>query len=129
MYEMVGLDCSFLDGDALAARGLAADGFHGGLELPLGFGLHPMKYLRGLARAAIDAGVTLHGHSPVPSVRREAGRFVLTTPQGRLTARQVIVATNGNTEDARLPAPAGRPLPAPSSIIVTRPVGPQTGNA
>src|SRR3546814_14873552 len=53
MYEMVGLDCSFLDGDALAARGLAADGFHGGLELPLGFGLHPLKYLRGLARAAI----------------------------------------------------------------------------
>src|SRR3546814_10738111 len=83
-----------------------------------------MKYLRGLARAASDAGVTLHGHSPVSSVRREAGRFVLTTPQGRLTARQVIVATNGYTEDDRLPALSGRLMPAQSSIIVTRPLSP-----
>src|SRR3546814_17992576 len=101
MYEMVGLDCSFLDGDALAARGLAADGFHGGLELPLGFGLHPMPYLRGLARAAIHAGVTLHGHSPVSSVRREARRFVLPTPQGRLPPPPVIVTTNPPTSDHR----------------------------
>src|SRR3546814_12685365 len=79
-----------------------------------------MKYLRGLARAAIDAGVTLHGHSPVSSVRREAGRFVLTTPQGRLTARQVIVANNGYTEDERLPALSGSLMPAQSSSIVTR---------
>src|SRR3546814_20288953 len=56
MYEMVGLDCSFLDGDALAARGLATDGFHGGLELPLGLGLHPMQYLRGLPRPANHPG-------------------------------------------------------------------------
>src|SRR3546814_16378629 len=83
-----------------------------------------MNELRGLARAAIDAGVTLHGHSPVSSVRREAGRFVLTTPQGRLTARQVIVATNGYTEDDRLPALSGRLIPAQSSTIVTRPLIP-----
>src|SRR3546814_12408542 len=79
MYEMVGLDCSFLDGDALAARGLAADGFHGGLELPPGFGLHPMKYLRGLARAAIDAGLTLHGHPPVRSEERGVGKGGVST--------------------------------------------------
>src|SRR3546814_12161701 len=88
-----------------------------------------MNELRGLARAAIDAGVTLHGHSPVSSVRREAGRFVLTTPQGRLTARQVIVATNGYTEDDRLPALSGRLLPAQSSIIVTRPLSPAAQEA
>src|SRR3546814_16523090 len=57
LYEVVGLDGAFLDNAALAALGLAAAGFHGGLELPLGVGLHPLKYLRGLARAAIDAGV------------------------------------------------------------------------
>src|SRR3546814_11171044 len=32
MYEMVGLDCSFRDGDALAAPGAAAEGVTGGLE-------------------------------------------------------------------------------------------------
>lgn len=124
MYEMVGLDSTFLDNAALAARGLAAAGFHGGLELPLGVGLHPLKYLRGLARAAIDAGVRVHGRSPVGALRRESGRFVLETPHGRLTARKVIVATNGYTEDDRLPALAGRLMPAQSSIIVTRPLSP-----
>jgi glycine/D-amino acid oxidase-like deaminating enzyme len=122
MYDLVGLDCSYLDKDALAERGLAADGFHGGLELPLGVGLHPLKYLRGLARAAIDAGVTVHGRSPVTALRREAGRFVLQTPRGQLTSRKVIIATNGYTEDDRLPALAGRLMPAQSSIIVTRPL-------
>jgi glycine/D-amino acid oxidase-like deaminating enzyme len=85
-------------------------------------GLHPLKYLRGLARAAIDAGVTVHGHSPVGEVRREGGSFVLVTPAGRLTARKVIVATNGYSEEESLPQLAGRLLPALSSIIVTRPL-------
>ncbi|MGF1594159.1 MAG: NAD(P)/FAD-dependent oxidoreductase [Kiloniellaceae bacterium] len=122
VYELVGLDCTYLDNEALAERGLAADNFHGGLELPLGVGLHPLKYLRGLARAAIDAGVTVHGGSPVSAIRREGGRFVLATPQGSLTADKVIIATNGYTEDERLPQLAGKLMPAQSSIIVTRPL-------
>ncbi|HMA14417.1 MAG: NAD(P)/FAD-dependent oxidoreductase [Bacteroidota bacterium] len=122
LLKLLGIEGAFLDNDALAARGLAAEGFHGGLELPLGVGLHPLKYLRGLARAAIDAGVTVHGRSPVTALAREAGRFVLTTPEGRLTARKVILATNGYTEEDRLPALAGRLMPAQSSIIVTRPL-------
>src|SRR3546814_12484645 len=69
MYEMVGLDCSFLDGRALAARGLAADGFHGGLELPPGFGTHPLTYLPGPPRPANDAGDHLRGRSS-PRARR-----------------------------------------------------------
>jgi glycine/D-amino acid oxidase-like deaminating enzyme len=122
LMTLLGVEGTFLDNDALAARGLAADGFHGGLELPLGVGLHPLKYLRGLARAAIDAGVVVHGRSPVTALGREGGRFVLTTPGGRLTARKVILATNGYTEENRLPALAGRLMPAQSSIIVTRPL-------
>lgn len=122
LMKLLGVEGAVLDNDALAARGLAADGFHGGLELPLGVGLHPLKYLRGLARAAIDAGVVVHGRSSVTALTREGGRFVLTTPGGRLTARKVILATNGYTEEDRLPALAGRLMPAQSSIIVTRPL-------
>ena len=124
LRELVGLETRILDNAALAERGLAAAGFHGGLELPLGVGLHPLKYLRGLARAAIDAGVTVHGHSPVTAIRREGADFLLMTPAGRLRARKVIVATNGYSEDDRLPQLAGRLLPALSSIIVTRPLSP-----
>lgn len=122
LLKLLGVEGTFLDNEALAARGLAADGFYGGLELPLGVGLHPLKYLRGLARAAIDAGVTLHARSPVTALARAGGGFVLTTPAGRLRARKVVLATNGYTEDDRLPALAGRLMPAQSSIIVTRPL-------
>ncbi|WP_299624564.1 FAD-binding oxidoreductase [Pelagibius sp.] len=120
--DLFGLNCPLLDNDALAERGLAAAGFHGGLLVPVGCGLHPLKYLRGLARAAIDAGVTVHGRSPVTALRREAGGFRLETPQGSLSARKVIVATNGYSEEARFPALAGRLLPVLSNILVTRPL-------
>jgi glycine/D-amino acid oxidase-like deaminating enzyme len=58
----------------------------------------------------------------VLKIERETGRFVLVTPQGRLTANKVIIATNGYSEDDRLPQLAGRLMPAQSSIIVTRPL-------
>lgn len=122
LRELVGLDCALLDKAALAERGLDASGFYGGLLLPPGVGLHPMKYLRGLARAALDAGVKIHGQSPVSEIRRDGGGFELVTPAGRLKARKVIIATNGYSEDDRLPQLAGRLMPALSSIMVTRPL-------
>ncbi|NIA68367.1 FAD-binding oxidoreductase [Pelagibius litoralis] len=122
--DLFGLDCPLLDRQALAARGLAAADFHGGLLIPPGVGLHPLKYLRGLARAAIDAGVKVYGQSPVTAVERRAGGFVLVTPQGLLKARKVIIATNGYSEEASLPALSGRLLPVLSNILVTRPLSP-----
>lgn len=122
LRRLVGLDASYLDNDALAERGLKGDGFHGGLELRLGVGLHPLKYLRGVARAAIDAGVKVHGATPVSEIRRVGGGLELATPGGPLRASKVIIATNGYTQDDRLPQLAGRLMPALSSIIVTRPL-------
>ncbi|MEQ8355356.1 MAG: FAD-binding oxidoreductase [Kiloniellaceae bacterium] len=122
LLDLVGLDCSLLENAALVERGLAANGFHGALEEPLGVGLHPMKYLRGLARAAIDAGVRVYGRSPVSEICRDGSYFDLVTPGGRLRARKVIIATNGYSEDDRLPQLAGQLMPALSSIIVTRPL-------
>ncbi|WP_422364866.1 NAD(P)/FAD-dependent oxidoreductase [Pelagibius sp.] len=120
--DLFGLDCPLLEPAALAERGLAAADFHGGLLVPPGVGLHPLKYLRGLARAAIDAGVRVYGNSAVLALQRQGGGFSLTTPQGRMTARKVIIATNGYSEEARLPDLAGRLLPVISDIIVTRPL-------
>ena len=120
--DLFGVDCPLLTPQDLAARGLAAAGFHGGLLVPAGVGLHPLKYLRGLARAAIDAGARGHGGSPVTNLSRQDGGFVLATPRGRLIARKVIIATNGYSEDARFPALAGRLLPVLSNILVTRPL-------
>lgn len=56
--------------------------------------IQPLAYARGLAAAAIRAGVRLHSETPVLS-RAAVGRsWRLTTPQGAVTAPVVLVATN-----------------------------------
>ncbi|MGE0213795.1 MAG: NAD(P)/FAD-dependent oxidoreductase [Parvibaculaceae bacterium] len=110
----------FLDREELAARGTAGPLFHAGLLGPLGFGLHPLKYLRGLARVAHGAGVRLLPGSAVTGWCEEAGLHVLSTPQGDVRAKHVLVATNGFTDEAIPPELSGTLLPALSTIIVTR---------
>lgn len=104
----------------LAECGLAAEGFHGGMTVPFGFALNPMRYLAGLAQATAKAGARIHGRSPVTRMERIDGRWKLTTPGGTLTAKRLIVATNGYTQEDLIPDLAGRILPVVSAIQVTR---------
>lgn len=97
---------------------------HGGLHVRPGFGLHPLKFTLGLARAAVGRGAVVHPRSPVRDWIRDGDHHVLVTPGGRLRARQVVVATNGYYQDGLHPAFDGRILPVLSNIIVTRPLTP-----
>ena len=94
----------------------------GALRTRNAFGLHPLKYVRGLAAAALRCGATLCERSPVVEWRREGSEHVLVTPRGAVRARAVIMATNGYTAEGLHPFFRGRLLPATSNIIVTRPL-------
>ena len=67
-------------------------------------------------------GALLHGDSRVTAWNRENGRHRLVTARGSLSARRVLVATNGFTRDGLSPAFAERLLPALSNIVTTRPL-------
>ncbi len=54
---------------------------------------HPLKYLYALEQAAEAAGVKIHEHSPVIGMDREDA-CVLHTPNGKLIADTVVLATN-----------------------------------
>jgi taurine dehydrogenase large subunit len=95
---------------------------HGALLHKEGFALHALGYARGLARAALAHGAWLHNASPVTDWQRDGKRHLLTTPGGVVRARQVVIATNGYTNDRLNPWTAGRLLPVLSNIIVTRPL-------
>jgi glycine/D-amino acid oxidase-like deaminating enzyme len=113
----------FLDRAALEQEGyLRGPSAHGALRFKDAFGLHPMKYVRGLAVAAMRRGATLHPDSPVLGWNRDGGRHLLATPGGTVRARRVILATNGYTPERLHPFFRGRVLPATSNIIVTRPL-------
>lgn len=120
--ELAGLDNTVLSADEFRARYFDASGNHGAVVQRPSFALHPLRYLLGLARAAVAAGARLHSHSEVIEWRREGDVHVLVTANGRLRCRRVIVAANGFMPERLHPGFYGRPLPMISAIIVTRPL-------
>jgi glycine/D-amino acid oxidase-like deaminating enzyme len=106
----------------LKERGLFAPQFHGGLLGPVGFGIHPLNYVRGQARAAHTLGVKLYPRSRVIRWQQQDGKHVLYTEQMQVHAKRVLVATNGYTPEDISTHHAGRILPALSNILVTRPL-------
>jgi glycine/D-amino acid oxidase-like deaminating enzyme len=114
------------------ARILSADGFarvafgcseqFGALFEPVGFGLHPLAYCLGLARAAHTRGAVLNARSRVSDWRKDGVDHVLATARGSVRAKRVVVAANGWLPEELHPAFRGRVLPALSNIITTRPL-------
>ena len=115
-----GFDCELWTPEEVAERGYRGPHIHGGLLFPFGFALHPMRYARELARLAQRAGATIHAHSTVIQWSRENGMHRLHTANGTLTARKVLVATNGFTLHELHPAFDGRLLPGISQVVATR---------
>jgi glycine/D-amino acid oxidase-like deaminating enzyme len=108
--------------EELRERGLYSSQFHGGLLGPVGFGIHPLNYVRGLARAAVKAGAELFPHSRMRRWEQIDGEHHLYTDHIKVSAKRVLVATNGYTPEKLSPLHQGRVLPALSNILVTRPL-------
>ncbi|WP_298965939.1 FAD-binding oxidoreductase [uncultured Methylobacterium sp.] len=70
--------------------------YRGGWLDERGAAIQPLSYARGLARAALAAGARIHTDSPVESLARAGGDWVVTTKAGpQLRAAKVVIATNG----------------------------------
>ena len=123
-YGRLGIASELLSSEAFGAVGHRGTEQYGALHVKVGFGLHPLKFLSGLAAAAAAAGTRLHGHSLVTAWSKEGGWHLLETARGRLKARRVVLAANGFLREGLNPAFDGRILPALSNIIVTRPLTP-----
>ncbi|SFG89676.1 NAD(P)/FAD-dependent oxidoreductase [Sulfitobacter dubius] len=119
--ENYGVTARLTEKADLAAEGLNA-GFEGAITVPIGFGLNPRKYVIALAQAAKEAGAAIYHNSPATGVTRQEGAFEVTTPQGRIRAERVIIATNGYSSEDLPPWLAARYMPTQSSVIVTRPM-------
>ncbi len=117
-----GIETEVIAAERFAEIGHRGTEQFGALHVKVGFGLHPLKFLAGLARAAAGQGARLHGHSLVTGWRKEGGFHRLETERGSLRARRVILATNGFQREGLKPEFDGRMLPAISNIVVTRPL-------
>ncbi|HTU13364.1 MAG TPA: FAD-dependent oxidoreductase [Allosphingosinicella sp.] len=103
------------------ARAIRSTRYAGGIFLPQGGILDPVRLLEGLARTAVAAGVRIHPGSRVETLRQSGDRWTVGTADGRVNARFVLVATGS----AGLPAWPGLDrtvYAAPVGIAVTAPL-------
>jgi glycine/D-amino acid oxidase-like deaminating enzyme len=124
LRAQLGHEIRFLTGEELAERGVSGPDFLAGIHNSEGFGLHPLKYARGLASSLRKIKVPLYVNSPLVSWEQEGDLQVLRTPKGALRAKRVILATNGFTPEHLMIPLRGRLMPALSNILVTRPLSP-----
>ncbi len=103
-------------------REVATDSYQGGLIFHSHAGLHPALLHQGLLAVARKAGVHVAGFTPVTAVSGEAGRHVVHTASGPISARDVVVATNGHTGKPMADL-AKRLVPMPSFLIATEEIG------
>jgi glycine/D-amino acid oxidase-like deaminating enzyme len=121
LKDTFGYETAILGRTELRSKLIDSAEAYGAIVYPDGFGLHPLKYTRGIAEAAVRLGASIHSRSPVISWTKER-RHVLRTPNGELTADTVLIATAGYTLDSMNPWISGRILSAISNIAVTRPL-------
>lgn len=101
---------------------LDTDFYYGGLVDERSAGLHPAKYVRGLARAAERAGADLHDGTAAQAIERTATGFLVKTARGTIACKDVLAATNGYA-GREIPQLQKRIIPIGSYIIATEPLG------
>jgi len=126
-YELLtnalGLAAELVKPDECRERFYDSSEQFGALVSKPAFGLHPLRYCRGLATVANARGARLHRHSEVIEWSKdEGGRHRLVTRGGTLRARRVIFASNGFIQEQLRPEFFARTIPVISAIIVTRPL-------
>lgn len=97
---------------------LGTDAYFGGVVFTNHASLHPAKYHQGLMDVARDAGARICDRCAVTKIDKTASGFKVTTEKGIVSARDVIVATNGYTSDLT-PWLQRRVIPIGSNIIAT----------
>jgi glycine/D-amino acid oxidase-like deaminating enzyme len=98
--------------------------YFGGVLDTRAAGLHPAKYLYGLAGAAQTAGVLIIENAPVTSLRKAGSYYLVTTGFGTTIADRVLLATNGYTNNL-IPGARRGIFSGGSYIITTAPLTPE----
>jgi len=115
-------------GRADQAAEIGSTRYHGLLIDESSAAINPAKYVRGLANAARRAGVTILEHTRAEQVRRVGKRWSVGGGSLAIDAGDVLLATNGYTDDAA-PALQRRLVPVGSYIIATAPLAPDAARA
>jgi glycine/D-amino acid oxidase-like deaminating enzyme len=119
-WQQRGADVEMLSA-ADTARLTGSQRYSGGWIDRRGGNLQPLSYVRGLARAACEAGARIFARSPATALERIGREWRIQTPGGSVTSPTVILATDAYT--GRLVDRLRRTLiPVPSFQVATEPL-------
>jgi glycine/D-amino acid oxidase-like deaminating enzyme len=116
------LPFELLDRDKLERR-LGTRFYRSGLYSPHCYLVQPAALIRGLADQ-LPPSVKIHERTPVIRLAEKSGRWLVTTPQATLTAKNVIVANNAFCKD--LGVGSSRVVAMYTYAALTRPLSPAT---
>lgn len=98
---------------------IGSDYYLGGMVVERGAHIHPALYFKGLLDlCTTDRGITICAKAPVIYMEQSPDGWKLRTPRGSVTARDVVVATNGYTGNVT-PQFKKRLIPIGSYMIAT----------
>ena len=86
--------------------------------------LHPLKFALGLAQAAKQNGADFYENSPAANFAENNGGAVVSTPDGKVSCAQIVLACNAYL-GGLAPAARARIMPVGTFIGATRPLGEQ----
>ena len=98
-YRAHGARCEIL-GEAALRDQTGAEGFLGGMRFDGCGSVQPLSLTRELARVAKQAGAKIYTHSPVTGLGRQGKIWRVATKSAEVTARSVLICTNGYTDAA-----------------------------
>jgi len=99
----------------------AAGGFNAAFEVPEDGMIHPVKFLHGVALAAVEKGARLHAHTRVDSAKWQAGLWEVRAGENVARARTLVLATNAFTPRL-LPHLAPVIAPRRGQVLATAPL-------
>jgi glycine/D-amino acid oxidase-like deaminating enzyme len=120
----LGQAARFVPADELTEE-IGSTEYHGGLVVEKSGGLHPARFVAGLARAALGAGAEVHERTAALAISPAAGGpgFRVATNRGPIRCDRVLLATNGHTGPLQ-PWLQRRILTIGSYIVATEPIDP-----
>ena len=95
-WSKAGADVELLSRGQVADM-LGSDAWFGGFWNRTGGHINPLALSRGLARAVLDHGGRIFARSPASKFERRNDRWIVATPQGEISGRALILATNAYT--------------------------------
>ena len=97
-WQRLGEPVDLIDRDEVESL-IGSKAFYGGLLDHRAGTINPMGFCRGLARAALGAGAEISTGVRVTKLDKDGDLWRVTTDQGQITAKYVVLGTNAYSDD------------------------------